>query len=342
VTKEQLRQIIIGNASNALDAELIDWIKSGKLDSELEKMIENDLHHSFNNPAISDKEVNALAEIILKKAGKLSESKKTPVTARVLNPFRIPNLIRIAAVISFIVAISFTIVYFSRPQTKSIESAQLVTKENSKGRKSTIFLNDGTIINLNSESRISYPEVFGDSVREVILEGEAYFDVAKNEQLPFIIRTGDISLTVLGTSFNVAAFHDIESIKISMNSGKVAIATHVSDSPEAQVIQLSAGECIIYSKASKSFSAISTFDNTLDFGWKDGKMVFANAGMEDIFKRCERWYNVQFELKNAPKFHWNYTGEFQNQTLQDVLESLSFSQKFTFKIDKNIVTVSFN
>jgi ferric-dicitrate binding protein FerR (iron transport regulator) len=342
VTKEQLRQIIAGNASNSLGAKLVEWIKSGKMDDDLEKMIEADLQHSFSSPALSDKDLNALTEIILKSTEGLPESKKLPVTRRILNPFRIPNMIRAAAIIFFFAAVSFTIVYFNRTLTKPLDSVQLVTKENSKGRKSTLFLNDGTVINLNSESRITYPEVFGDSIREVTLEGEAFFDVAKNEQIPFVIHTDDISLTVLGTSFNVTAFHDVESIKISMNSGKVTISSYSSDSPDAKVIQLAAGESITYSKTSKTFSAIDAFDNALDFGWKDGKLVFDNAGMEDIFSRCERWYDVKFDLKNTPNFHWDYTGTFQNQTLQDVLESLSFSQNFTFRIDKNTVTVSFN
>jgi len=89
------------------------------------------------------------------------------------------------------------------------------------------------------------------------------------------------------------------------------------------------------------FTDITNFDPGLDLGWKDGKIVFRNADMETMISRFERWYNVDFVLQNKPYFEWSYTGEFENQTLQDVLESLSFSQSFDYKFNHNKVELVF-
>ena len=98
---------------------------------------------------------------------------------------------------------------------------------------------------------------------------------------------------------------------------------------------------ITYNTNNQKFSQVTTYENDLEFGWKEGKLVFRNSNMDNIFNQFERWYNVDIKVVNKPNFAWNYTGEFQNQTLQDVLESLSFSQNFEFDITKNTVTIIF-
>jgi ferric-dicitrate binding protein FerR (iron transport regulator) len=349
VNKKELKKVIRSHCSEAGKAEFAQWVSSNQFDEDLENFISEDLENELSkNHQIDDAELDGMAKKILSMARenqtspKLNHDKIASYESDRQNHSGTNALFKIAAALLLIMLFTFIAFRYTRNTTEENQIAQTITKENQRGRKSTIFLKDGSIVYLNSDSKIQFPEVFTDSNRIVQLEGEAFFDVARDENKPFVVLTNDLKVSVLGTSFNINAYRENEFTKISLNTGKVKIENEgIDDENNVKSIELNPGQSVAYLSKQSTFTEVYPFNSNLDLSWKDGKIVFENADLETMIKRFERWYNVDFVLKNKPYFAWDYTGEFHNQTLQDVLELLSFSQSFDFQINQDKVEVVF-
>ncbi len=349
MTKDELKKLIKDRFPDNKRMELIDWVLSNNFDKELDQFITEDLEHELlQKHKLGDADLENLASEILKKAPakdghqEIKQHKIETYQSDWQSRSGFRRIFRIAAAVVLIALFAYVAFYFTNNQTVEIAKVESIIKENQRGRKSTIFLRDGSIVYLNSESKIQYPEVFSDSLRVVHISGEAYFDIARDEAKPFIVYSDNLKISVLGTSFNVNAFQENEFVKVSLNTGKVKIENTIQNSQgDSEAIELVAGQSVEYSSEKNIFTNVSEFDPNLDLSWKDGKIVFKEASLEKVMERFERWYNVDITLKNSPYFKWNYTGEFHNQTLQDVLESLSFSQSFDFELDQDKVEIVF-
>jgi transmembrane sensor len=177
--------------------------------------------------------------------------------------------VKIAA--TFLILIfSISILFNNKKFIPLPSDAITVTKVNPAGQKLTFKLPDGTIVTLNSESEINYTDGFGDNVRFVNLKGEAYFNVAHNEEKPFIVKTGDIATEVLGTSFNVHAFPDENTMTVAVVEGKVKV---IMENEYASHIILEPREKLTINRS--TYHSIKTgFDHTAEVGWKDGILFF--------------------------------------------------------------------
>ncbi len=225
----------------------------------------------------------------------------------------------------------------TKPEIVSAE-VSLVEKQNLAGQKSKIYLPDGSVVWLNAESKITFPEKFADEKREIQLTGEAYFDVIKNPDQPFIVKSGKLSTTVLGTSFNVRVFDNEPVMSVALESGKVQVAIENNDATPA--LFLEPGESIKYSKK-EGIVVKEEFDREQLLSWKDGIIVFKDAGLEEIFSTLARWYGVDFSIKNKIDEEWTYTGSFDNETLENVLRSISYTQEFTYTINQKSINIHF-
>jgi transmembrane sensor len=225
--------------------------------------------------------------------------------------------------------------------TEDIIALEKVIKYNEKGRKSKIFLSDGTIVYLNSESKISYPSNFSDSLRYVELEGEAFFEVSPNEEWPFVVVTGPIDIKVLGTSFSVRNLDSYDNIRVSLVSGLIEVIEKQDKLANHKEISLEPQQSISYEKRKGLFTPITSFNPLEEYGWKDGILYFNNAGIQEVVNRLESWYGVNIKIIHKPPFKWNYHGKFQDQSLQNVLESMGYSQEFDFRIKNNEVDLIF-
>jgi transmembrane sensor len=146
---------------------------------------------------------------------------------------RISDIYKIAA--SLVLVASLSLLWISNFQKPPVEEtvASTVLKENPRGRKSIVQLPDGSMVRLNSESRITYPEHFAHHERVVHLVGEAFFEVTEDKESPFSVVTGNINTTVLGTSFNIQAWQDDSTINISLAEGKVSVSQIGSSNGQA-------------------------------------------------------------------------------------------------------------
>ncbi len=346
MTKKELKKILQNKCSSQELASLQSWLTSGDFSAELERYITEDIESLLQkDPDEAAPALDHLVEVVIAKA-RAFEGANTNITARdvgrkkQISLWRRVRSIAAAAAAALVISVVFTYHYTTRQTDTKNRVVKTVTKVNTRGRKSTIFLKDGSIVYLNAVSKITFPEKFTDSVRRIALIGEAYFEVTRDEKKPFIVRAGEIDIEVLGTSFNVNAYPGNQIIKVSLNSGYVRVAPSPGEST-TMAVNLKSGESVSYLQKQKQFTKVSAFDHDLDLGWKDGKLVFRNADLSSVITKLEQWYNVDFHIVNKPYFQWNYNGEFKNQVLRDVLESMSFSQNFDYTIQGNQITIKF-
>lgn len=245
---------------------------------------------------------------------------------------------RRAAIITLLLMAAIGTYFLSDPLPATVETQEklaevLVTKATPRGQKSTIALKDGTLVRLNAESQITFPENFNDSVRVISLEGEAYFEVTHNAEKPFIVKCGDLYTEVLGTSFNVNAYPEAGHIQVALVEGSVKV--YQENASENLILEPS--EIASFDKQKQQMSK-SEFDPDLVLGWKNGVIIFRKASFDEIERVLERWYDVNFVYKQKPSME-GFTGEFKNQSLAAVMDGISFSVGFDYKIEGENVTI---
>ena len=211
------------------------------------------------------------------------------------------------------------------------------TVENPKGRKSKITLPDGTLVNLNYESQLNFPELFTGNSRKVELIGEAFFDVAHNDSFPFIVRANGIETQVLGTSFNIKSFADGKETEISLVTGKVDVKHSKGGEQFINITQLSPGEQLTFNRISGEMVK-GTFNEEWITSWKDGVLLFKDAGFDEFIFRLEKWYGVNFQIYGTPSGNWRINGRYQHEKLSDILLGLKFVYDIEYKIqERNVI-----
>lgn len=184
------------------------------------------------------------------------------------------------------------------------------------GEIKLITLPDGTTICLNAGSRLKYPDKFKENTREVTLTGEAFFKVAHDSSKPFIIHSGKIKTTVLGTSFNVKAYTEDKSVKITVVSGKVGVVPTTSRHP---AVLLTSNMQMVYNKTSQTLLTEKIDDASSVISWQQGKLQYHNTPLFDVLADVQRKYNVEIR---ADKNLLNCTlyADFNNMPLEKVLK----------------------
>jgi ferric-dicitrate binding protein FerR (iron transport regulator) len=262
-------------------------------------------------------------------------------------------LIGIAAVVFTVFFINYSLL-LDKSVIKQNNNAflnEIVTK---RGSKSSIKLPDGTIVRLNTDSRLTYLNFAAGKTREVTLVGEAYFDVAHDSSRPFIIHTGKINIKVLGTSFNVRNYPQDKESETSLIKGKIEVS--LKSRPE-DIIILKPTEKLIIAKEQDELSAAtkvkSSNDNKVvltsitylrhdslvaETSWLNDKLVFVNQPLEKIAIELERKYAISITFKEEKVKKYRYTGVFENVSLEKVFQLIKYSKNINYKIDdKNIV-----
>src|SRR5690606_29795876 len=197
-------------------------------------------------------------------------------------------------------------------------------------------LSDGSSVILNSGSSLKYVRGFNSDRREVLLSGEAFFDVHKDSNRPFIVKKENISIKALGTAFNVEAYED-EDLKISLVSGKVAVALQGGEQPQ---VLLEKGENLQIQRLSGTWVK-GHFEEDEVLGWTRKIIVFKNTPVSEAIRVLENWYSIDFHLENAPPAGLMISGRFENESLENVLHGLSYATQLQFQIKDDIVNIKF-
>jgi transmembrane sensor len=216
-----------------------------------------------------------------------------------------------------------------------------VLAENSKGKKSIIYLPDGTKVWLNAESRITYPSAFKDlDVREVYLEGEAFFDVTENKDKPFIVKTSRLQLKVLGTAFNVKSYSNENTVETTLLRGSVMIEVD-EDGPLVNSMLLKENEQAVYSTVLNQLS-LSRVEARSVVSWKEGKLIFVNKPFSEIETELERWYGVEIITEDRTEGDCRFTTSIENEPITKILELFRTTTDVTYEINDNTITLKGN
>nr|WP_321486428.1 FecR domain-containing protein [uncultured Draconibacterium sp.] len=203
-----------------------------------------------------------------------------------------------------------------------------------RGGEYNLVLSDGSRIWLNSESELTFPAKFNGNQRKIALKGEAYLEVAKNETLPFIVEVEGTQVEVLGTSFNVKAYENIETTLVE---GKVCIRTN-----SLTEAILNPGEQGVVTKESSEIT-VKQVDTRLYTSWVKGMFAFRSLSLEEIMKTFERWYNVTVTFENDELKQRRFTGNLRrNEEINPHLDviSLTTNVEFEFSGEKILVKKS--
>lgn len=250
-----------------------------------------------------------------------------------------PSFLRIAASVALLLTIGWVVYMTQTSEAELIWTA----KATQAGEKLTVQLSDGTVVKLNADSRLEFPESFGSDERGVKLIGEAYFDVARDTERPFTIETGEIVTTVLGTSFNVAAYPEEAEIAVAVVTGKVQVESFSKinqDMEDTELVHLTPNKQAVFIRESKEL-LVTPFDMEQAIGWKEGIIVFQSASEKEVMEQLERWYGVTIQVGTSGNRDWDLTARFNNQSLEEVLTSLSHTASFEFEIDQKDVVINY-
>lgn len=204
------------------------------------------------------------------------------------------------------------------------------------GQRARVLLADGTEVWLNANSTLRYPEHFDLKQREVELHGEAFFEVEKNKEKPFVVRTSKMDIQVTGTKFNVSAYEAEKYFVTSLVEGAVSV---FCANDRNRTFSLRPQQQIIVSDSS---SEVALFENTDFLSWREGVFVFDDMSLTDIIKKLELFYDVSIVVKNTKLGNYRYTGKFrQRDGVESVLRKLQIVYPFTYTKDdeRNLIVL---
>lgn len=214
------------------------------------------------------------------------------------------------------------------------EGASQCTIIADNGQKSEAILPDGSRVKLNSATRISWSDNFGKSDRNIELNGEAFFEVAKNKDLPFIVKTSSgISVEALGTKFNVRSY-DNENETVTLVEGKV-----LAKSGNVEAI-LHPHQSISCERATGTFGKVKYTDLNSEIPWMSGMVEFNDTPLWSIAIQIERMYNMAVSFENESIRNFRYTGIISNASLPTLLDIMSETSPVSYKIKENQIIFS--
>ena len=269
----------------------------------------------------------------------------------------------LAAGLVFVILLSVYFIFSQSQRANQLKAEQISSVITKYGNKTKVSLPDGSQVWLNAGSRLDYTNSnFNQSLREVKLIGEAYFDIAHVEGKPFIVRSGNMRIRVLGTKFNVKAYPEEQNIETSLIKGSVEIT--IKDRPDDKYI-LRPNEKLVVSNegltrksttinqaklniSGKEYADIvalkkvdySVNENlVIETAWVENKLVFHSEKFSDLAKKMERWYDIQIMFRNADKAAYRFTGIFTTETIQQALQAMQVVHSFQFVKNDNIIYI---
>lgn len=251
---------------------------------------------------------------------------KSPEKTSSARRFSLPSVIResmkIAAAISILAASALYIYNNVEITTPPVAMNKIVVPP---GQRANITLSDGTNVWLNACSEMTYPVSFNQKSRNVFLKGEAYFDVSKNIEHPFIVQTNECNIKVLGTKFNVQTNEQDNEFSAALLEGSIELTDKIN--PE-HTIQLSPMTKAEWKNGEMVVDSIRNLD---DYRWKEGLLCFENIRFAELMERFERTYDIRIVIQNNSLNDYKCSGKCRvSDGVDFILQVLQRSTRFTF------------
>lgn len=268
---------------------------------------------------------------------------------------------RIRLVAAAVLVLGISVFLLLRSQRGTVPQPVLSGEVATSKSKSRIQLPDGSVVFLNKQSKLIYNKDFGVNKREIALSGEAYFDIAKNENVPLTVTAGTVRIRVMGTAFNVRAYADDSTIETSLIRGSIEVSS--SDVPD-RVIRMrpnekltfgketslatdtAAGRRPLLKKPAQNYLVMNKIkanpiDSTInEIVWVQDKLVFSKEPFYSVAEKMERWFQVRIRFRDKISEQLTLTGSLEKENLVEALEALQQLTPFNYQIDGGIVTIS--
>lgn len=253
-------------------------------------------------------------------------------------------LTRIAAILFIPLMAYFVYSMFTREHVTKNEAEHLyksgagVQYAVNKGVKASLILPDSTKVWLNSGSLLKIPNDFSTKKRTVSLSGEAYFDVKPDSTSPFIINTSkDIMVRVTGTQFNLSCYDNDENMKVTLLTGALQV---IPKNKNAIMIKRAEQVVIQYSSLQNKLNTHA--DTEYATAWKQGFLRFNNTPLDEVIRKLERWYGVNITIDSKTISDYNFTADFESESIIQVLELLKITTSISYSIEGNTIALSEN
>lgn len=244
------------------------------------------------------------------------------------------EVMKIAAVV---LLTTTTVLFFMKSRTTWDEKEQpWLSVIVPSGQRANIVLPDGTSVWLNARTQLRYPGVFSGDKREIELNGEAYFEVARDTEKPFLVHTDKCEIEVLGTKFNVDAYADSEDFHAALMEGSVRV-TNKSSRVNSLLLQPNCQTT--FRDGVLTAEEITDFDY---YRWREGLVCFRETGFVQLMHRFEKCYGVRIEIKNPALLEYAFTGKFRiSDGIDNALRVLQKDAPYSFKKDEeeNIIYI---
>jgi transmembrane sensor len=337
-------------------SKILGWLKDPSNARTFEQYIQDDLDN-FDKQEINSPYSKISFETL---KVRIAEKQKETLT---INNHKIRRIaLHIAASFLLPVAVGYGTFYILQKNTKP---EPMVFNEITAplGSKTSIQLSDGTKVWLNSGSKLKIPQKFEGNYREVTLSGEAFFDVKKDPNKPFLVRTSKLNIKVLGTTFNVKAYPEEGTIETTLVKGLVTItktnsnlnsqdATYLKPNQRATFVK-ETGNLVLAEtekklvkqevkikqdkKREEKMLFIKNIDTEPFVAWKDDKLVFKYEDFESLCIKLQRWYGVEINIKSEDLKKYHYTGVLQRETINDVIKILKLTMPIRYEINHSVV-----
>ena len=309
---------LCGEATATEKDELIQWIGESLANKRIFE--ENQRIWGKSHIYFSTSEVNSDREKI--KSCIIQELSKPAKTIR-LSLW----IYRVAAILALPIMLG---IGWYLGSTKISGEIQMCEVTAPKGHISKCVLADGTEVWLNAGSTLKYDAALKGNLREVNLDGEAYFKVSKNKHKPFVVTTEHAQIKVLGTIFNLKAYSGENKLKTTLEEGIVVFSLNGS---ETKPVVLKPGEQLVYNIQEKKIT-LGHVETYLHTAWKDGKFVFKDADLQAIIQELEKLYDVRIHLENDSLLKLRFRGMFEyEQNIFSALEALEQTTNMKYKMN---------
>ncbi|NMM48740.1 FecR family protein [Marinigracilibium pacificum] len=302
-----------------------NWMNKGELEREaVQTAREAILLIRFDNAKLDEENKDKLLKNIITRTVKSNKSQSSYSS----------NWLRYAASVALVLIAAFGIYALlnyadiSFKQEMAEVEIKKYVKINPRGQKSVILLPDGSKVNLNSSSSITYYSNYNES-RFLELKGEAFFQVAKDTTSPFVVKSANVFTTALGTAFNINT--NLSELEIILVEGKVKV-----EEEEGNYQMLLPNQRVIFNETT-GISQPTQIDAEKKVLWTEGILEFNNKDLHQVAEELEEWYDVEISLK--PTHHkLKFSGRFEKEPLVNVLQSISFSLGIEYSMENKKVT----
>lgn len=319
---ERIDQLIAEYLSGSLTADAFQELKNWSQQSDENRMyVRNQIEVWFSSGVTAKDKVFDKEEAFARFQKRIG--KKEPKVYR----FSWKTFYRVAAVILIVL---LPLAGYWRGQETLRQTFSDMVVEAPLGARTKLYLPDGTLVWLNAGSKITYSQGFGMDNRQLSLEGEGYFEVVHNQDLPFEIHTHEVDLRVLGTKFNFKNYSDDEEVTVSLLEGKVALHNSLKSMSD---LYLSPNEKMVLNKRTGEMvkSRARTENSML---WTNDELFFDEELLEDIAKKLMRSYDVRIEIADSLK-NRRFYGSFKvmGNTIEEVLETIASTNRMKYRYE---------